>query len=123
VRLAQALVFVKDLARMRRFYNDVLGLAVLDDRDDAVQLDAGGVVLLLHAIPEKYASSIVITDPPKARSDTPVKLIFHVDDVRATRERLLGRGAQTRELSTLDDGRMTCDCLDPEGNVFRIANG
>jgi catechol 2,3-dioxygenase-like lactoylglutathione lyase family enzyme len=123
MRLAQALLFVKDLPRMRRFYSDVLGLTIVDDREDAAQLDAGGVILLLHAIPAKHAASIVISDPPKARSDTPVKLIFHVDDVRGTRERLLAGGAQTRELATLDDGRMTCDCLDLEGNVFRIANG
>jgi len=123
MRLAEALVFAKDLAKLRTFYHRVLGLAIIEQRDDFVRLDAGGVTLLLHAIPASYAAEIEIRDPPEARSTTPIKLIFHVDDVRATRDHLRASGAQTRELSELGGGRSTCDCLDPEGNVFRIANG
>jgi catechol 2,3-dioxygenase-like lactoylglutathione lyase family enzyme len=122
MRLAQVLVFAKNLATLRAFYHGVLGLAVVEERDEAVWLDAGGVHVLLHAIPRAYADEIEIRDPPEPRSTTPLKLIFQVDDVRATREHLRAHGAQTRELAELADGRVSCDCVDPEGNVFRIAN-
>ncbi len=122
MRLTKVLVFVKDLARMRAFYEGVLGLAVVEEREDNVRLDAGGALILLHAIPAQHAAGIQISDPPKPRSETPLKLIFEVDDVAATRAKLLDAGAQTRDLVQHDDGHASCDCLDLEGNVFRIEN-
>jgi catechol 2,3-dioxygenase-like lactoylglutathione lyase family enzyme len=123
MKLGQVIVFAKDLHRMHAFYRDELGLTTIDGAqpDEWVQLDAGGVILALHAIPSAYATSIRIDDPPKPRTETALKLIFHVEDVRATRDKLSAAGAPLRELRELGQGRLSCDCLDPEGNVFRIA--
>src|SRR5262245_8402987 len=62
MRLATALVFVKDLARMTAFYRDALGLRLVPgaSEDGWVELDAGGARLGLHAIPPAYADHIVI---------------------------------------------------------------
>jgi catechol 2,3-dioxygenase-like lactoylglutathione lyase family enzyme len=122
MKLGSVLVFAKDLPRMHAFYRDALGLVVVEERDGFVTLDAGGAQLALHAIPEAYARHIQIADPPAPRSDTPIKMIFEVDDVPATRERLIARGAGARDLAIFGDGRAACDCFDPEGNVFRISN-
>jgi predicted enzyme related to lactoylglutathione lyase len=109
--LAQVLVFVKDLPRLHAFYRDALGLATLDESDGIARLDAGGVVLVLHAIPPEYAAGITIASPPVPRSDTPIKLIFATDDVAAARQRVVAHGGQLRDR----------DETDPEGNVFRLA--
>ena len=118
MRLGQAMVFVSDLPRMQRFYRDLLGLAVIEETSGFARYDAGGAWLALHAIPPEYA--VAISDPPVKREDTPIKLTFHVDDVAATRERLLTAGVEMGELWSWN-GHRACDGTDPEGNVFQIA--
>jgi len=116
--LRYAILFVVDLERMLAFYRDGLDLPVLPGtrQDGWVELDAGGTVLGLHAVPEEVASRIEITNPPAAREESPMKLVFEVDDVEASRTHLLGHGAVMH--GTRPWGG--CDGLDPEGNVFQI---
>jgi catechol 2,3-dioxygenase-like lactoylglutathione lyase family enzyme len=118
MKLQTAIVFAKDLAALTRFYRDGLGLAVIaaDATDTWVPLDAGGAILGLHAIPAAIAAEIAIAAPPVARADTPIKLVFEVDDLEAARAHLIGHGA------VMQAPRWGgCDGCDPEGNVFRIA--
>ncbi|HEX6738477.1 MAG TPA: VOC family protein [Vicinamibacteria bacterium] len=119
VELARVIVFVKDLPRMASFYTEDLGLPVVQDRapEGWVELAAGGIAVALHAIPAQIAAGIVVTDPPRPREETPLKLVFRVADVAAARARLLGRGVIMRELRPWG----ACDGVDPEGNVFQIA--
>ena len=106
---------------MHAFYREALGLPTLEQTADVVRLDAGGVVLALHAVPAHHATTIVIAEPAVPRASSPVKVIFHTEDVRAARALLAAGGAQMRDLQD-HDGRLSFDCLDPEGNVFRIQN-
>jgi catechol 2,3-dioxygenase-like lactoylglutathione lyase family enzyme len=94
MKFVRAIVFVKDLERMKAFYRDRLGLAVLHEEPGWIELDG----VALHAIPPAIAAHIAIEDPPRARESTPIKLVFVTDDP-----------------SAVGDG------LDPEGNVFQIA--
>jgi catechol 2,3-dioxygenase-like lactoylglutathione lyase family enzyme len=121
VKLAQVILFAKDVARMKRFYAGALGLRPLDEpaTDDWVRLDAGGCVLALHGIPPHVAAHVAVGDPPAAREDTPMKLAFHVDDVDAARASLVAAGATMREPKRFGEVAL-CDGLDPEGNVFQI---
>jgi catechol 2,3-dioxygenase-like lactoylglutathione lyase family enzyme len=123
VKLARAILFAKDMARMTTFYRDTLGLPAIDvsTPSDWVTLDAGGVELALHAIPLEIASKIVIVDPPERRGETPLKLVFFVPDIASTFERLVRHGVSMSEPRTFGT-RTFCDGLDPEGNVFQIAN-
>ena len=82
-------------------------------------LDAGGATLGLHAIPAEYARDISIASPPVAREETPIKLVFDVPDLEAARAHLAAHGATVREPRAWS----ACDVLDPEGNVFQIAQG
>lgn len=118
MRLRRAIVFAKDLARMTEFYRDVLGLAALPERTQSgwVELDAGGATLALHAIPTSIAATIDIGDPPRRRSETPIKLVLEVDDLAATRAALVTRGAVVSEPTAWG----SCDVLDPEGNVVQL---
>jgi predicted enzyme related to lactoylglutathione lyase len=118
VRLGTAMIFAKDLQRMAEFYHEALGLPLLPGTSAPgwVELDAGSVRLALHAIPPRIARQIEITQPPRAREETPIKLLFEVDDLQAVRRRLVQFGA------TMFEPRNSgiCDGLDPEGNVFSL---
>jgi len=113
---------------MTDFYHEALGLPLVPGPADPswVELDAGGSLLSLHAIPPRIARQITITTPPRAREETPFKLVFEVDDVAAMRRQLGSRGGTMFEPRAAGSGTMSsCDGLDPEGNVFQIvtANG
>ncbi|MCE9574349.1 MAG: glyoxalase/bleomycin resistance/dioxygenase family protein [Deltaproteobacteria bacterium] len=116
--LQAAILFAKDISALTRFYRDGLGLAVIAARATAtwVPLDAGGVELALHAIPDEIARDIAIASPPVPREDTPIKLVFEVADLEAARAHLIAHGASMQEPRWGG-----CDGCDPEGNVFRIA--
>ncbi|MGC4086650.1 MAG: VOC family protein [Polyangiaceae bacterium] len=117
-RLEQALLFVKDLPRMRDFYRGALGLeplAALSSEGFCV-LAGGAARLALHAIPEHIARGIEITDPPFERSQTPIKLMFQASDLAALCERVERHGGRLRPAR--DSGSR--DAIDPEGNVLSL---
>ena len=118
-RLRLAIIFAKDLPRLTAFYRDGLGLPFLAERsrDGWAELDAGGACLALHAIPAAIAAGIEILDPPRRREETPLKLAFEVEDLAAARARLVAAGAVMSEPTRWG----SCDGVDPEGNVFQIA--
>ena len=123
MKLALAILFAKDVARLRAFYETTLELRVVDatPEGDWVRLDAGGAGLALHSIPKGIAKGIVIDDPPRAREGTPIKLAFHADDPEAERARLVARGVIMRDVRRFGDV-VFCDGIDPEGNVFQITS-
>ncbi len=118
LRLSVAILFAKDMQRMSEFYHEALGLPLTaaPSLPGWVEFDAGGVRLALHAIPPRVAKQIEITTPPRAREETPIKLVFEVDDLGETRRRLAQHGA------TMFEPKLSgsCDGLDPEGNVFQL---
>jgi catechol 2,3-dioxygenase-like lactoylglutathione lyase family enzyme len=118
VKLHQAMIFVKRIDLMTTFYRDALGLKVLPKKseDGFVVFDAGGTTLALHAIPGPIAKTIEISDPPVARSDNAIKLIFEVADLAEARTHLARHGAIMSEPRSWGG----CDGIDPEGNVFMI---
>jgi catechol 2,3-dioxygenase-like lactoylglutathione lyase family enzyme len=115
MRMAQTIVFVENVARMQAFYQDTLGLPVITAEPGWVQLDAGGVVLALHAI----KAGRRLPEPPPERVDACIKLCFHADDVDGARAALIAAGVGMREVHRHGDVAF-CDGLDPEGNVFQI---
>jgi catechol 2,3-dioxygenase-like lactoylglutathione lyase family enzyme len=117
--LGRAIIFAKHLKRMLAFYNETLGLPVIDDRSSEgwVELAAGSVALALQEIPAAIAEGISLTAPPQPREEAPIKLVFWVPDVERERARLLACGVQMLELRAWG----ACDGIDPEGNVFQIA--
>jgi catechol 2,3-dioxygenase-like lactoylglutathione lyase family enzyme len=119
MKLRTAILFVKDLPAMTRFYRDGLGLTAIKSRatETWVPLDAGGTELALHAIPEDLARDIQISTPPTPREDTPIKLVFEVANLDEARTHLAANGASMQESRW-----GSCDGCDPEGNVFRITN-
>ena len=107
---------------MREFYGDVLQTPPINTEwtDSWALFDAGGTKFALHAIPAKDAGGIELSSPPPKRERSPVKLIFAVGDVSTERARLEAMGVATSHQSWQEPAE-SCECVDPEGNVFQIA--
>jgi predicted enzyme related to lactoylglutathione lyase len=114
------MLYVKDLARMREFYVGVLQTPPINTEwtDTWALFDAGGTKFALHAIPADHADGTELSSPTPKKSS--VKLVFAVGDVPAERLRLETTGVTTLQRSWQEPGE-SCDCVDPEGNIFQIA--
>ncbi|MCX2862912.1 hypothetical protein OOZ63_13830 [Paucibacter sp. PLA-PC-4] len=117
-----AVIFAKDLQRLARFYEQVIGLSRQQEAADHVLLAGSGFELVIHAIPARIAADIVITTPPERRSETPIKLFFNIASLQVAREsaQRLGGDIVADEQGWLIRGARVCDGLDPEGNVLQL---
>jgi catechol 2,3-dioxygenase-like lactoylglutathione lyase family enzyme len=120
------ILFAKDVARLGAFYTDVVGFTAVETEHDPREwllLDTGGVELALHRVPDPWNGEIEVTEPPAVRHGSPHKPVFVVDDVVATRERLLALGVVALDTGPVNPpGRLVrCDFVDVEGNVFQIS--
>lgn len=106
--IMQILVPVTDVDRAAAFYRDVLGLPLLFRYPGNAFFDAHGVRLYLAT-------------PSEPGYTGPVTLYFRVDDVGATFERLVARGAAVREEPEIAHRDAAYDLWlafvsDPDGN-------
>src|ERR1700733_4241547 len=94
MRLCRAMIYVKDLPRMREFYSEMLGVKPIDEAwaDEWAEFNTGSGRFALQAIPADIAKQIEISSPPRPREQDPVKLVFEVDDIQAERARLASLG-------------------------------
>ena len=121
---ARVILFVKDMKVMQAFYEGILGLEQISNSEnskDFVSLNAGGIQICLHQIPQRYAKNIEITDPPIPREETPMKVAFRVANVEDTRAQL---ESHEIKMQKVQKGKKVCFCdgIDPEGNIFQISN-
>lgn len=108
LKMRRVVIFTGQMPRMAAFYRDVLGLRQVSDNDGWKDFDAGGCNIALHnGTPE------VGKRPPK--------LMFYCDDVAATREVLVKRGAKMGKLRS-GSGLDLCDGKDPDGNSIGLSN-
>jgi predicted enzyme related to lactoylglutathione lyase len=121
--VAAAVLYVKDLPGMRKFYETCFSLRVaLPLADDACVLEAEDWELSLVAVPADVAETVVISAPPEPRTTTPIKLAFEVVSLDALRLAVLAAGGQVDILESPWEfrGRLHLDVLDPEGNVVQL---
>ena len=117
MRLYGAMLFVKDLRRMTAFYTDVMGLTPNDDTRQDDWIEFRDSQFSLHAVPAAIAEGIQIDTPPRPREQTAAKLTFAVKDVAATLAKIKAMG-----LPLLHRPWGGTEAVDPEGNVFALAN-
>jgi predicted enzyme related to lactoylglutathione lyase len=117
-----AVVFAKGLEHLAKFYEQLLSLSVTHAEPDHVVLESEQFELVVHAIPGHIASSIIITEPPEVREETPIKLFFPVVSLAAARAAasLLGGQLNPSQSEWAGNGFRACDGHDPEGNVFQL---
>jgi predicted enzyme related to lactoylglutathione lyase len=116
------MLYVKDFIRMREFYGNLLQARPINTEwtDTWALFDVGGTGFALHAIRADHAEKVERTSHPPKRESSPVKLIFAVEDVSSERARLEAMGVSTLQRSW-QDAAESCECVDPEGNIFQIA--
>jgi predicted enzyme related to lactoylglutathione lyase len=119
---AEAVLYVKDLARMVAFYEQCFGFSVARREASYAQLRSDAWTLVLVSVPAEIADTITITVPPRRRADVPLKLAFQVPSLEAGAVALVRLGgyvdAAARRWSF--GGFVRCDAVDPEGNVIQL---
>lgn len=115
-------MFAKDVQKLAHFYKEVVGMAEVHGDEDHVVLDEGGFQLVIHGIPKAIAASLTISEPPRVRKDTPIKVCLPVTNIAQARERAAALGGEVGPTSEEWQARgfTACDGFDPEGNVFQV---
>ncbi|MGB6555400.1 MAG: VOC family protein [Candidatus Binataceae bacterium] len=119
---AGAVVYAKNLTLVQAFYQAVLSLEVRSAEKDHVVLASPTFQLVVLQVPEHIGSSIKIENPPRRRTETPIKLVFEVTSISTTRAvaRLYGGELLPPEREWNFQGYRVCDGQDPEGNVVQF---
>jgi predicted enzyme related to lactoylglutathione lyase len=119
---AAAVLYVKQLDRMRSFYELCFGFEASDQAEDYCLLDSDRWTLSLVVIPPDVAATIHVSAPPRRRDAAPIKLAFHVANIDGLRPVVAGTGGQIDPGTTAWDfqGFRHCDGVDPEGNVIQL---
>lgn len=120
--LPGAVVYAKDHVAVAAFYRDVIGLTETSSERDHCVLESAHTRLVVQRIPEHIAADIDITQPPTRREDTAIKLLFVVDDLAATRQRVAETGGviDPPDRAWTFQGHVRCDGHDPEGNPVQV---
>jgi predicted enzyme related to lactoylglutathione lyase len=119
--LIGAVLYAKDHARLVDFYSSIAGI-------EPQTIEKGYAILgkpsqfVIVRVPKRIAVTIDIATPPERREDTPLKLVFAVEDIAHARDRAaqLGGAVNPVEHEWEFEGAKVCDGHDPEGNVFQL---
>jgi len=114
-RLAEVILYVRDITAQTAFYRDRLGLEqtypdleVDLATEDWVTLDAGGLSLALHS----GGAGEIGGDGPA--------LVFAVDDLNATHALLVSEGVTLQDIEEPQPGLRLAYGTDPEGFAFTL---
>jgi catechol 2,3-dioxygenase-like lactoylglutathione lyase family enzyme len=108
LHIRRVMLFARDMKAMTHFYEEQLGLRVLERSDGFVDFEGGGCHLALH----------------RAATAQPgrTKICFYAKDVSAARTELIRRGVPMGKDPGAGAGLKLCDARDPEGNIIQISN-
>lgn len=111
-RLVSLIIYVKDIAVSRAFYENALGFRVLEENNDSVKYDAGHIILWLNK------------DPVRGRSTTSSRnysanITFLVDNFGEMHAALQGRGVKFFPTIKYNAG-WRADFYDPDGRWFSL---
>lgn len=119
---AHAAVYALDLGRLAAYYTGVAGFEIHEVDDGFTTLRSPTLELVLVRIRPEDSLDMVITDPPRRREETPIKLSLPVPDLAAARALAPAYGAAVDppEDEWTWGGFTRCDGHDPEGNVVQL---
>jgi predicted enzyme related to lactoylglutathione lyase len=120
--LIGAVLYARDLDRLVAFYAAIVGIEPRTVDAASAVFESGPLQFVIVRIPRHIAERIDIADPPEPRQNTPLKLVFAVEDIGRARDRAaaLGGVLKAAEQEWEFEGAMVCDGHDPEGNVFQL---
>jgi predicted enzyme related to lactoylglutathione lyase len=120
---AAAVLYVRDLTTMRGFYEACFGMSAEEPTETGFcVLAKPAFELSLVRVPGDVADAIEIEDPPRRRTESPVKLVFDVTDLGQAAGAVVAAGGQVdvdAPAWSFRGGRYR-DCVDPEGNVVQL---
>ncbi|MBB3228856.1 putative enzyme related to lactoylglutathione lyase [Luteibacter sp. Sphag1AF] len=119
---AGAVLYAKDVTSLKAFYEATAGCEAQHVEDDHVVLQAASFQLVILRVSAEMAGQIDIEVPPRRRDNTPLKLVFFVESIAASRHAALAHGGAFNgvEKEWTFQGHRVCDGLDPEGNVVQF---
>jgi catechol 2,3-dioxygenase-like lactoylglutathione lyase family enzyme len=119
LKMSRVILFVDDIQKTTDFYENKIGLKILDDRDKGfIIFDADRCQLCLHQIPSEYLDP---SNKYEAREDSYTKVVFYSDNVELDRAELIAKGVRMKEIVKFDVIEF-CDGCDCEGNIFQISS-
>nr|WP_239538578.1 VOC family protein [Dyella mobilis] len=116
--LSRVIFYVRDVSRLRSFYQEHLSLDVCEEIEgEWAVLKAGDIELALHRVGKPYREMELQSTASN------VKIVFSVESgLVELREKLVGKGVRMRELKRYGGfPYLLCDGEDPEGNVFQLS--
>ncbi len=114
------LLIVKDIARTRRFYEQVFGAQVIEDDDPAV-LRLANTWLLINCGGGPTDDKPTVTAAPPADPDhLSIAMNLRVADIRACYDLWRSRGARFLTEPKVHDGEIRCYIRDPDGYLIEV---
>ena len=118
--MTRVIVFVGDVEKCASFFRDAFELETIESThapNQWCELDAGGCRLAFH----KAHGPDGPIDTPTGGPNNPHKIVFHADDLPATRQKLVDRGVDMGDVQSVGDVSI-CDGHDPEGHRFQLCS-
>jgi catechol 2,3-dioxygenase-like lactoylglutathione lyase family enzyme len=115
-------VYAQDLERLVAFYSTTLGLPVVERSDDFVVVGGPSVEVAVVKMPAALAETSPLSDPPRKRSETPIKPSFAVEDFERVAAAAIAVGGSIKPVAAAWRWRnqLHLDGQDPEGNVVQF---
>jgi catechol 2,3-dioxygenase-like lactoylglutathione lyase family enzyme len=120
IGLAEAAVYVRDLARATAFYSDVLGLPQTAVFEDAAFMQTGSNSTLILFDSEKLEERVSVIPGHGARGRGHVALAIPAQEMDAWRERLQGHDVAIEHEQTWPQGTKSIYFRDPDGNSLEL---
>jgi len=115
-------VFAKSKKCVSAFYQQTLGLEVVETDSSHDLLRGNGYEVVVHTIPPQHASGITIATPPAPREETPFKPTFVVTNLETVRRAAEATGGFLKPdvAAWRFRGHVVLDGWDPEGNIVQF---
>jgi catechol 2,3-dioxygenase-like lactoylglutathione lyase family enzyme len=111
-RIVSLIIYVKDIAVSRAFYENTLGFRPLEENEDTVKYDAGHIILWLNRNPERGRSTT-------SSRNYSANITFLVDNLEGMRAALEARGVKFFRTIKYNAG-LRADFYDPDGRWFSL---
>jgi lactoylglutathione lyase len=114
------LLIVKDVARARRFYEQVFGAQVIEDDDPAVLRLANTWLLINSGGGPTDDKPTVTAAAPADHDHLSIAMNLRVADIRACYDLWRSRGAKFLTEPKVHEGEIRCYIRDPDGYLIEV---
>jgi deoxyribose-phosphate aldolase len=123
LRIAEAVLYVADLARAKQFYTAVLGLPISQEFEDALFLQTGQNSTLILFELEKLKNRSSVIPPHGAKGAGHVCLAIPPEQLSGWRGRLIQHGVDIEHEQAWSLGTHSIYFRDPDGNSLELMDG